>query len=279
MSFVDQIINGHRAALRTLAITWYHKALLFYVLLKLIIGSLVVGIASLLLGIGGFGIYKVLHRWITTLVITEGLYVLIAAFIVLVLNIWIAMIFDVALLRRVMAVLNRKDLTFSKSFDFDKGMSTKLFWWSTIIIIVAALIIVVGAMFPPLVRNYVASLSLIILFIGTLFVLPIFIKRNFPIGKAIQRSFSLAWQQLIEIISASISLFFYMLLIGFIVAFVGYGVTWLICYMLSVPFGIGLIMPFVLITVVPGLLLSWYFATVITSLPATLYHSAVDKLR
>jgi len=279
MSFVDQIITGHRSVLRTLAIIWENKTLLFYVLLKLLVSAVIVATASLLLGIANVGLYKVLHRWITTFIISEGIYILIAAFVILILNVWLAMIFNAALLRRVLAFLQRKDLGFSKSFDFDKGMSVKLFWWSIIFVVVTALISILGVLVPQLGKYYIIQLLLIGWVVGTLFVLPVLIKRNLPIGKAINRSLNLTWKHLIEIISAYIALCFYMLFIGFIVAIVGYGVAWVACYMLNVPFGIGLIMPFVLIMVGPVLLLSWYFATIGVSLPATLYHSSVDKLR
>jgi len=98
------------------------------------------------------------------------------------------------------------------------------------------------------------------------------------LGKAIQRSFLLAWKNIVEIISAIIALIFYMLLIGFIVGMVGYGITWFVCYLFNIPSAIGLTHPFILLIVVPTIFLGWFFSTVVMALPATLYHVIVDGL-
>lgn len=279
MSFIDQIINGHRSVLKTLAVTWNYKSLLFYSLLSSLVSSFVFAVVSLLLGFGVVGIYRTFEQWTQALGKMLNVYTVLALGVVLIFNYWIKVIFSAALLRRVMELLHRKDMTFSESFDFGKQLNKKLFFWSVVFIVVVALILISSIYIPQVTKYYLVYFLLMVWFIGTLFMLPVLIKRNLSLGKAIKKAFVMAWAHVIEIISATIIMIFYMLLIGFIVGVLGLALTWLVCHLLNVPFEIGLTMPFILVIVVPTLLLGWYFATVIMALPATLYHSVVDGLK
>ncbi len=279
MSFIDQIITGHRSVLRTLSLIWLKPVLNFYNILHSLVNMLLFLISSLVLGLGVFGIYHLLQGWFKTLFISETVYFGIFLSLLLVVSLWIKLVFETALLRRVMNLLHRKELTFSQSFDFDKGLGKKLFTWSLIIILFVGAVIFVGGYFSLFVYYYCPYIVIFLAFLSSWFVLPILIKRNFDLVKAIKQSFELTWKHFIELISALISLIFYMLIIGFVVGTVVFGLTWLVCYILLIPFSIGLIMPFVLIGVIPIVLLGIYFGTVIMALPGVLYHSIIDKLK
>jgi len=278
MSFIDQIINGHRSVLKTMAIVFNYKVLLAYLLISSLVSAFVFSVASLLLGLGSVGIYNILQQWMQSVMVSLKQYVLLGLFLAIFLGAWIKIIFTAALLKRVMSILHRKSMTFSESFDFGKALSKKLFLWSLLFVVAVLLVIFSGIYFLQLKDYYLVQLLLIIWFVGTFLTLPVLVKRNLPLWKAIARSFLLTWHHIVEIISAMLAILFYMLLIGFIFGILGLGLTWGICYILNIPFGVGLIMPFVLVIIIPAMILSWYFSTVIMALPATLYHSVVDGL-
>lgn len=274
MSFVDQIVSGHHSVVKSLAIIWYRKRLLVYPLLKVGFNLLVLAIASALLGLGAFGIHEIFKSWISHgFIITEGIYLSLFAFIAIVISTWATVIIYTALLKRVMGMLHNKPLTFSKSFDFDKGLSVKLFWWSVIMVVVTGLILAIPFLVPRF-SDFIRIILLVAWHIGVLFVLPIFIKKNMTIWKTIRTSFTLAWYNLVAVLSALVSFFFYMIVIGFIFGALGFLLTWLVCYLLAIPFGFGILLPFILVVAIPGLLVIWYLATVAVTLPAVLYHDA-----
>jgi hypothetical protein len=278
MSFIDQIINGHRSVLKNIAVVWNYKSLLFYLLLSSLVSGLIFSVASLLLGLGVVGIYKALQEWLLTIVMVKSVYIIVGLIAVLVANTWVKIAFSAAIMKRVMGILHRKPMSFSESFDFGKALSRKLFLWSVAFIVIILIILGLGVYFPQIRHYYLVYVLLMGWFTGTLFVLPVLIKRNLPLGKAIQRSFLLAWNNIVEIVSAIITMIFYMLLIGFIVGISGFGLTWFVCYLFNIPSAIGLTHPFILLIVVPTIFLGWYFSTVVMALPATLYHSIVDGL-
>ncbi len=277
MTFVDHIVTGYRSVILSFGLVWNHRVLLVYPLLGYLIGSLIFSVGSLVLGFGIFGIYKVLNQWVMTMRVTEGLYILGVVSCLVILLSWIKVIFEAALLKHGMFLLHDKKIRFNKSFDFEKGLGRKLFVWSILFVVVVLLIGLLPALIHHALTLYIASILLAVWLVGIVFVIPLLIKRNEKIGKAIFQSFFLAWKHFPGIFTAAIVMAFFVLLSGFLFGTVGMSVTWLVCHLLNVPIGAGLILPFILIAIIPVILLSWYFVTVFMALPAVLFHSIMMK--
>jgi len=291
---MNRLSISHQAVRESFSIAWRNKKLWWYAFFLILAASSFSFMALYILK--RFGIQLSLAKipdWNLVSFVWQVIIVFVEYLIV--------MLIGAALLNNLYALLSNKKMSFSSSFSFARGLFSKIFVWGMVITVFilfrhywiikkgfnitcdftkgwSCQAISLKIEYSTFFIWLLSCTVFLALGLAAYYVLPILVKYNKSVWQAIKESITLIWKRLLITILSYLSALIYsvfLFLLLFIPIFV---IIWLICSVFAIiPFGLWLL-PFGIVTLIPGTFLLLYLVVVNLILPGVLYMK-LRKLR